>query len=139
MTETACAGERRAECHCGKLGVTVRGEPAHVYACSCKACQKRSGSAFTYAALYPEAAVTIEGGWKTWAQAGDSGRLVETSFCPNCGVTVFFRGEGLAGLIGVPVGCFADPGFMKPSRLYWASRKHRWLDLGGGIPQMETQ
>jgi hypothetical protein len=119
--------------------VTVDGDPADVYACSCAACQKRSGGAFAYAALYPEGSVTVVGDYKTWAQSGDSGRLIETSFCPNCGVTVFFHAQGLPGLIGVPVGCFADPGFAKPARLYWASRKHAWLDLGGDIPKVETQ
>lgn len=131
--------QRNASCACGNLTVTVAGEPADVYLCSCAACQKRSGGVFTYAALYPEGSVTVAGDCKTWAQAGDSGRLIETSFCPKCGVTVFFHAQGLPGLIGVPVGCFAAPEFTKPSRLYWASRKHAWLDLGDDIPTVETQ
>jgi hypothetical protein len=139
MSESDRTSERTAACNCGSLSVTVRGEPVEVYACSCASCQRRSGSAFTYAALYPEAAVRIAGEHRTWPQRGDSGRFVDSGFCPTCGVSVFFRGEGLPGLVGVRVGCLADSGFAKPSRLYWASRKHRWLDLGHDVPKVEAQ
>ena len=45
----------------------------------------------------------------------------------------------MPGMIGIAVGCFADPDFAKPERLFWASRRHRWLDLGEGIALLETQ
>jgi hypothetical protein len=139
MAEPGSSSERTAACACGKLSVTVRGAPADVYLCGCTSCQRRSGSAFTYAALYPEPAVTIAGEHGTWRQPSEAGRLVDSSFCPTCGVSVFFRGEGLPGLVGVRVGCFAEPGFTKPSRLYWASRKHAWLELGDDVPAVDTQ
>jgi hypothetical protein len=53
--------ERIATCCCGGFSATAREEPAHVYACSCLACQRGSGSAFSYAAIYPEDAVTVAG------------------------------------------------------------------------------
>ena len=43
--------ERVARCACGNLTVTARGEPLEVYLCSCKDCQRGTGSAFSYAAL----------------------------------------------------------------------------------------
>ena len=135
----ASIGERTATCCCGGLTATARGEPAHVYACSCLECQRGSGSAFSYAAIYPEEAVTVEGAPTLFRSRGDSGRLTESSFCPVCGVTVFFRAEAMPGMIGIAAGCFADPDFAKPERLFWASRRHRWLDLGEDIPLLETQ
>jgi hypothetical protein len=131
--------ERMATCCCGGLTVTARGEPAHVYACSCLACQRGSGSAFSYAAIYQEQAVTVAGERTLYRQRGDSGRLTEASFCPVCGVTVCFRAEAMPGMIGIAAGCFADPDLPKPERLYWASRRHHWLDLGEDIPLEETQ
>jgi hypothetical protein len=53
--------ERTASCGCGNLKVTARGEPSEVYVCSCLNCQRESGSAFSYGAIYPEAAVSIAG------------------------------------------------------------------------------
>jgi hypothetical protein len=52
---------------------------------------------------------------------------------------VLFRAEGLPGTVGVPVGCFADPSFAKPSKLFWASRRHHWLDLPKDIASIDTQ
>jgi hypothetical protein len=50
-----------------------------------------------------------------------------------------FRAEGLPGAVGVSVGCFADPDFAKPSKLYWASRRHRWLEPPSGVEPLDTQ
>jgi hypothetical protein len=137
------AGERPSErtgrCCCGSLTITARGEPVDVYACSCADCQRGSGSAFSYAALFPETAVTIAGERREYRHFGDSGRFVDTYFCPICGTAVLFRAEGLPGTLGVPVGCFADPHFARPTKLFWASRRHRWLDLPEGIPLIDTQ
>jgi hypothetical protein len=131
--------QRTARCACGNLTVTARGEPIDVYLCSCTACQRGSGSAFSYAALFPESAVAIAGDRHEYRQRGDSGRSIDSSFCPTCGTTVAFRAEGLRGTVGVPVGCFADPSFARPSKLFWASRRHHWLDLPDSIALIETQ
>lgn len=131
--------ERTASCLCGNLQAIAQGEPEAVYLCSCRDCQRRSGGAFTYAALYSESAVTVEGEQRTYRRIGDSGRAIESHFCPTCGVTVFFRAEAMPGLVGVAAGCFADKHFTKPSRLYWASRHHHWLDLPETIAREDTQ
>jgi hypothetical protein len=131
--------ERIAKCLCGSLIATARGEPDEIYACSCADCQRKSGSAFCYAAIYRESAVTTAGAYRTWRRHGDSGRFVELAFCPTCGVSVFFRAEGLPGMVGIAAGCFADSKFAEPARLFWASRRHGWLDFGTSIPLIETQ
>jgi hypothetical protein len=127
---TATNGKRIAQCGCGALTATVTGEPVTVYCCSCTNCQRRSGSAFTYAAVFPDAAITI---------AGDSGRWIENMFCPTCGIAVAFHAEGFQALTGIPVGCFADPDFPPPLRLYWASRRHRWLTFHNDLTLLDTQ
>jgi hypothetical protein len=132
-------GTRIAQCGCGGLTATVSDEPVTVYGCSCVACQRKSGSVFSYAAMFPSAAVTIAGERKTWRYNGDSGRWIENIFCPTCGVAVGFRSEGMPGLTGISVGCFADPDFAPPLRLYWASRRHRWLTFHAGMILLDTQ
>lgn len=139
MTETKSMHERTASCGCGNLKVTARGEPSEVYVCSCLNCQRESGSAFSYGAIYPEAAVSIAGERKVWRRHADSGRWLETEFCPTCGVTVSLRMEAAPETIGVPVGCFADPNFAKLDSHDWASRRHRWLQFPDDIKSEETQ
>jgi hypothetical protein len=131
--------ERVGRCACGRLTVTTQGEPLDVYLCSCKDCQRGTGSAFSYGALFPESAVSLAGESRTYRQRADSGRFIDSLFCPTCGTAVMFRAEGLPGTVGVAVGCFADPNFAKPSKLYWASRRHHWLDLPKDIALIDTQ
>jgi hypothetical protein len=131
--------ERVARCACGRLTVTTCGEPLDVYLCSCRDCQRGTGSAFSYGALFPEAAVELAGESRTYRQRADSGRYIDSFFCPTCGTAVMFRAEGLPGAVGVAVGCFADPSFAKPSKLYWASRRHHWLELPKDIKLIDTQ
>ena len=131
--------ERKASCSCGNLTVTTRGEPSEVSACSCLDCQRRSGSSFTYLASYSDAAVSIAGDRKAWRNQSDSGRWVESKFCPTCGVTVCFLVEAFPETTFVCVGCFADSDFAKPEWLHWASRCHRWLVFPEGIELLETE
>jgi len=132
-------GTRIAQCGCGALTATVSGDPLAVYTCSCVNCQRKSGSVFTYAAMFPSAAVTIAGEHKRWRYSGDSGRWVENFFCPTCGVAVGFLSEGMPDMTGIAVGCFADPDFAPPLRLYWASRRHRWLTFHNDLTLLDTQ
>jgi hypothetical protein len=131
--------ERVARCGCGGLTVTARGEPAQVYLCSCLNCQRESGSAFTYQAVFPASALSVAGPSRIWRHHGDSGNWLENELCPTCGVSVLFRLQIAPGLAGVAVGCFADPQFAAPQILYWASRRHGWLSLPPGVEQHATQ
>ena len=45
----------------------------------------------------------------------------------------------MPGLIGISVGCFADPDFAPPLRLYWGSRRHRWLTFQSDLTLVDTQ
>src|SRR5262245_48077314 len=82
--------------------VTAGAEPIDVYLCNCTHCQRGTGSAFSYAAIVPESAVSIAGESRQYRQRGDSERSVDSSFCPTCGTAVLFRPEGLPGTLGVP-------------------------------------
>ncbi len=139
VTETKGTRERTASCGCGNLTVTTSVEHSEVHACSCLSCQRESGSAFSYCAHYPKAAVSIAGERRVWRRHADSGRWMETGFCPTCGVAVFSRSEVSPGTIGVAVGCYADPDFAKPERVYWSSRRHHWLLFPEGTELLETE
>lgn len=129
---------RTASCACGSLRLTVRGEPGRVYACSCLECQRATGTAFAYRAIFGKAAITqIEGERRTWRRGSDSGRWVEQSFCPTCGTLVYMEGEGLTDAVSVSVGCFADPSFASPATFFRTARRHRWYEPAEGINCLE--
>jgi hypothetical protein len=51
-----------------------------VSVCHCLDCQKRTGSAFSAQARWPEERVAIEGESKTWAHFADSGNRITHHF-----------------------------------------------------------
>ncbi len=67
---------RTAECHCGQMKIVAEGEPERVYLCHCKACQRRTGTAFHWGVAFPKSAVRIEGAAKIYQRGADSGSQI---------------------------------------------------------------
>ena len=99
------ADTRQAACGCGRLRVTTVGDPDIVIACSCLACQRRSGSPFGLGAYFRKDAVSAEGEAQVFTRVADSGLDVSIRFCPACGNSVYWLAElrpdhyGVAGLL----------------------------------------
>ena len=138
-TVRAATYRKTASCTCGGLTATVVAPPQMTHACSCLDCQRGTGSAFSYSAFFAEDAVRSSGEARRYRRPSDAGRWQETNFCPVCGVCVLTRLEALPGLVGVSVGCFADPTFEKPQKLYWTVSRHHWLDTLSGVEPVDTQ
>ncbi|TWI22016.1 hypothetical protein IQ26_06756 [Mesorhizobium tianshanense] len=123
---------RIATCSCRGVGLVLAGEPRRVYACSCMECQRCTGAAFSYRAIYPDSAlVGRKGETRSWRRTGSSGQWLEQTFCAKCGSVVFMRAEGLKDALSVSVGCLEDPELPPPAMLHWPGRKHKWLCLEG--------
>ena len=101
-----------------------------------RTCGTFSGIAFQLGAFFNESQVeAINGEYRLYSRAADSGRAVNLHFCPTCGVSVYFRAEARPGLIGVHAGCFANPDFPAPTHAVWTESKHDWVQL----PEVEHQ
>ncbi len=121
---------RKASCSCRNVELELNGEPRSVYACACNECQRCTGTAFAYRAIYPETAIIRRrGDTKAWRRTGTSGRWLEQHFCTDCGTVVFMSAEALAGAISVSAGCFGEADFPPPRMLHWPERMHHWLCL----------
>jgi hypothetical protein len=128
-------GARTAECSCGQLRVDVTGDPFVVSICHCLACQRRTGSAFGMQAGFASDQVAVSGRSTEYARTSDEAdRKVHVfHFCPECGSTVFYTEPDEPGLVVVMVGAFADPSFPAPTESGYTARRHRWVNLPGGI------
>ncbi|MGO7335609.1 GFA family protein [Rhizobium leguminosarum] len=123
---------RTATCSCRGLKVVLAGEPRRVYACSCVECQRCTGAAFSYRAIYADSAIVEQkGDTRSWRRTGSSGQWLEQTFCTTCGSVVFMRAEGLRDALSVSVGCLEGQAFPAPMVLHWPNRKHSWLCLEG--------
>ena len=118
---------RTATCQCGELKAHCDGEPLVVSLCSCRDCQRRTGSAFGLSAFYPWQAVTIEGDRNTFARTSDDGFGVAFHLCPTCGTSVFWDNARMAEVVAVGVGGFADPTFPMPVRTVYDEHRHPWI------------
>ena len=127
---------KTASCSCGQLQAYVTSDPIRVSVCHCIACQRRTGSVFGAQARFPLTSVTINGTCKEFVRVGDEGTRTSFRFCPECGSTVFYTAEGLAGSIGIPVGAFADPKFPAPTFSVYEERMHSWVSMPPDIEHM---
>lgn len=124
---------RSATCACGQLRVVAEGEPLRVSICHCRACQRRTGSAFGVQARWPKQQVSMQGDARLWRRIGDDGSTLDFRFCPHCGSTLWFTQDVAPELIAVAVGAFGDPTFPAPVRSNYEPYRHAWVGLPGQI------
>ena len=108
---------REAACHCGQLRLQVAGEPFAVSICNCRACQRRTGSAFGIQAGFKSDQVEVIGRFSDFTRVSDEPDRKEGvfHFCPTCGSQVFSTEPSEPDLVVVSVGSFADPTFPPPT------------------------
>ena len=123
--------ERLATCRCEQLQVRCTGEPVRVSVCHCLECQKRSGSAFSAQARWPEDQVRMTGAYREWSKIGDSGGRGTFRFCPECSATLAYVIDRMPGLVAIPIGAFADPHFPAPAFSVYEARRHGWVAITG--------
>ncbi|TAX62911.1 GFA family protein [Rhizobium ruizarguesonis] len=121
--------KRAASCSCGQLSITTDGEPVKISACHCRACQRRTGSAFGVAVFFHADQMEMSGASSSYVRSGDSGRSIEFKFCPECGSTVFWMPEFRIDLIAVALGCFADPSSLTPTQSVYGESRLPWVSF----------
>jgi hypothetical protein len=125
---------RIAACSCGQLNATVTEGPIRVSICHCTDCQRRTGSVFATQARFRKDAVKIAGSSTQYIRLDDEGRKKATfHFCPHCSAILYWQLEAEEGMILIPVGAFADPGFPTPTVSVWEEDKHAWVSLPENI------
>jgi hypothetical protein len=108
-------GQFTGGCLCGKIRITATGRPYRVGMCHCLDCRKHHGALFQAYAVFPEAAVAIE---------GDVGAFQGRCFCRECGSSVFAR---YGDEIEVALGALDAPDQLAPTYELWTVRREAWL------------
>ena len=125
---------RRATCSCGQLQLTIEGEPSRISMCHCLECQRRTGAVISNQARFRREQVTFGGKATAWMRTAESGKALTFHFCPTCGSTVYWEGEGFPGYVAVAIGNFADPNFPAPTIGVWEESRHSWVSLPPDTP-----
>ena len=138
---------RRARCACGRVEVTVEGEPLMVYVCHCEFCQRRSGNVFIASAQFAEEQViSITGATSRYnglevdgvgAVATPGG--INYHFCSVCGSSVYHHNvmpHTGQRIYAVSLGAFTDDVFPPPTAEFFTKHRHRWVPAVPGAVQL---
>ncbi|WP_346836832.1 GFA family protein [Microbulbifer sp. SAOS-129_SWC] len=104
--------------------------------CHCLACQRRTGSVFGVQARFPTEQLVVVGRSREYQRSAESGNILSSHFCPECGATLLLKLDIEPQLIGVPVGAFADPDFPAPPASIYEEYRHPWVPLPEDIDHL---
>ncbi len=127
-----------ASCACGDISVALGAKPITMMLCSCKDCQKASGSGHAALALFPADAVSISGKTKSFAVTANSGATTSRHFCPRCATPVFGKSSRFPELVLVPAGLFDNSSWFQPSSLIFARSRLHWDTINPELAQYQT-
>ncbi|KAF1957201.1 hypothetical protein CC80DRAFT_492004 [Byssothecium circinans] len=126
-------------CLCGEVRYQVEGEPVKKALCHCADCRKQSGSTYSTNAIYKESDLKVTKGTpKEHATKADSGNIIASHFCANCGSTLWRDGASFPGLKVVKIGTLDDPkalGDAKPQAELYAGGRVPWVAPVEGAAQ----
>ncbi|KAF2643596.1 hypothetical protein P280DRAFT_505689 [Massarina eburnea CBS 473.64] len=129
-------------CFCGGLRYTVEGAPIKKAICHCADCRKITGSTYSTNAIYKADGFKLTKGTpKEHSGKADSGNVITSHFCPDCGVTLWRDGAGLPGLLILKVGTLDDPnalGDAKPEAELYAPGRVSWVAPVEGAAQVNA-
>ncbi|MEZ5820046.1 MAG: GFA family protein [Xanthobacteraceae bacterium] len=137
---TPLTGIHEGGCVCGATRYRTVGDPKKVSACSCRWCQKRTGSALGVSVYFEKHDVVFtRGNPRLYRIRSDAGRSIQTQFCSDCGTTVGWTLEFLPDYQGIAGGTFDPPTFwFRPERFVFARSKPDWLAIAQDIEMCQA-
>ena len=107
--------QAKCGCLCGRVRLVATGAPYRVGLCHCLDCRKHHGALFHASAVFPAAAVHVE---------GELAEFADRQFCPRCGSSVCSRS---GDEIEVHLGTLDAPDQFIPTYELWTVRRESWL------------
>ena len=126
-------------CACGTISLRLNGPVLSMLLCSCRQCQKATGTGHAAVALVNAASTTLTGTPATFARPADSGALLTQHFCATCGTHVYAQSSRAPDIHLIPVGFFAgNAAWFVPNQLIFARSHQEWDILPDHLPRHET-
>jgi hypothetical protein len=121
-------------CACGSIRYVCARAPIAMLNCHCRDCQRSSGAPFASGFIVLVSDVEITGTPKTYSVRADSGSLATRSFCSDCGVPLFTRGEAAPEFMSIRFPTLDSPSEFQPMLDIWTSSAQPWVCLSQEIP-----
>ncbi|MFK8049925.1 MAG: GFA family protein [Halioglobus sp.] len=130
---------RTGSCQCQHIRYTVEGDPLMTYACHCKDCQKRTGSAFSMGTIFPLSAITVTGQLSSWERTSDAGDSNTRMSCSKCGNIIYGVGSATPEFIKLQTGTLEDTSDIHPDAHIWTKSSQPWVAIPDSAIQHESQ
>jgi hypothetical protein len=118
---------------------SITTEPAAVYVCHCRECQRQSASAFGLSVVVAKAHFHLErGDVRTWSRPTDSGRTLHCKFCGACGSRLWHEGPG-SDVLSIKGGSLDHPVDLTGAIHIWTSRKLPGVVVPDGARQFPME
>lgn len=112
-------------CKCGAIRYRVAAAPTYVGNCHCDDCRRATGgTSVPWIGAKPENFEVTRGA----IQEFESSPGIFRGFCPACGSSLTFRGEGWND-IGITIATLEDPNVVTPQSNVFLKEKLHWLKI----------
>ena len=121
-------------CLCGAIRYSSGATPLMTAVCSCKNCQRQTGTSFSVVLAMPKGSIQYEGAsLATYEDTGSSGQSVLRQFCPKCGSPIMSTLAVTPALEWLKAGTLDDATWVKPTVAVWCQSAQPWVDLGQDV------
>jgi hypothetical protein len=130
-------------CVCGAVRYASAAEPQRVTVCHCTWCQRRTGSAFGTEVVFAEADISVSGIEPTKYRhvSDESGRWLDSFFCPRCGSNLGIALEAVPGIRTIPAGTLDRPELIDPKQIkfrhVFTRSRRTWSDITADVEAHE--
>lgn len=139
MASKAATVEFTGGCLCQAVRYRITAAPVSSRVCWCRDCQYVGAGSGTANAIFPTAALTVEGELAEHTRVADSGNRVRRRFCPQCGTSMFANSSARPEFTGVRLGTLDEPKRLRPEATIWTSSAPFWATFDPALPQFERQ
>lgn len=131
--------EQDARCACGRVSVRVAGRIKSMLICTCRDCQKASGTGHATVAVLARDDLMVTGTTRAFTRPAHSGARMTQHFCPDCGTPLFGQSSRAETLVLLPVGLFGtESAWFAPTQAIFTRSHNDWDPIDPALPQHAT-
>ncbi len=128
----------KGQCSCGQLQFQFEDEPFHSAFCYCRSCQIHTGSDKWFGLWVPTGKFKfITGKASCFTRKGDSGKDLNSLFCPDCGTTLCAE-VTLGNFYSVSASSLTEPHNLTPQMLIYTESAPNWAVFPDNVPKYDT-
>ena len=125
-------------CACGAIRYECNAEPAVMFQCHCRDCQRVTGGAGSYVVIVPANSFKLtHGALRYHFTASAASGHHKRGFCAECGsrMTGGENREGTSPFVGINTGSLDDPSWFRAQYHIFASDAQPWDCIDPAVPK----